>query len=99
MLHFEGCPNLRPTAEILHEVLEQETPGYEIEMVDVEQQGAHKTSFSGSPTILVDGKDLFPTGSPGEDFTCRIYKTPEGLKGHPTQQMLREALRTFLGSS
>ncbi len=99
MLHFEGCPNAGPTAEILREVLEQEALGHEIEMVDLERRGARKTLSSGSPTILVDGKDLFPTGSPSEDSACRIYKTPEGLKGHPTQEMMREALKELLGFS
>ncbi len=49
--------------------------------------------FPGSPTVRVDGKDLFPA-SEREDWRlgCRVYATPEGLKGSPTTEMLRKAL-------
>ena len=36
--------------------------------------------FPGSPTIRVDGEDLFP--APGREdcwLGCRVYATPEGL--------------------
>jgi hypothetical protein len=41
----------------------------------------------------VDGRDLFPAPE-REDWRlgCRIYATPEGLRGSPTTEMLREAL-------
>ncbi len=46
----------------------------------------------GSPSILVDGEDLFSTERPGQGMSCRIYSTPEGPKNHPTATMMREAL-------
>ena len=48
----------------------------------------------GSPTILVNGRDLFPAGeaSPAEASSCRLYATPEGLKSYPTAAMVRDAL-------
>jgi hypothetical protein len=38
-------------------------------------------------------RDLFPVIE-REDWRlgCRVYATPEGLKGSPTAEMLREAL-------
>jgi hypothetical protein len=48
-------------------------------------------SFHGSPTIIVDGHDPFPTaGQPG--LACRIYQTPAGPAGAPTVEQLRSAL-------
>ena len=48
------------------------------------------TEFSGSPTITVDGCDLFP-GTPTEELSCRVYSTPLGLQGAPTIEQLTAA--------
>jgi hypothetical protein len=51
------------------------------------------SNFPGSPTILVNGEDLFPAERRATRATsCRIYATPEGPKNHPTATMVREAL-------
>lgn len=57
----------------------------------------------GSPTILFDGRDLFPVESPYGGLSagascCRVYATPEGLKSHPTREMVREALGRALAT-
>jgi hypothetical protein len=55
---------------------------------------AERLRFPGSPTIRVDGRDLFPV--PDRDMWglgCRTYATPEGLKGYPTAEMIWDALR------
>ncbi len=47
----------------------------------------------GSPTIRLDGQDLFP--APERDdwrLGCRVYATPEGLRGSPTAEMIEKAL-------
>ena len=56
---------------------------------------AQRLWFPGSPTIRVEGEDLFPAPE-REDWRlgCRVYETPEGLRGSPTAEMLREALKT-----
>ena len=50
---------------------------------------ARRLRFPGSPTILVDGRDLFPVPE-RQDWRlgCRVYATPEGLRGSPTAEML-----------
>ncbi|CAN5882511.1 hypothetical protein BH18ACT11_BH18ACT11_11100 [soil metagenome] len=54
---------------------------------------AQDLRFPGSPTIRVDGEDLFPVPDrPRYALGCRTYATPEGLKGSPTATMLRAAL-------
>jgi hypothetical protein len=65
-----------------------------IELVAVNtDEEARRLRFAGSPTVRVDGKDLFPARE-REDWRlgCRVYVTPEGLKGSPTTEMLRKAL-------
>ncbi|MFP3466880.1 hypothetical protein [Leifsonia sp. SIMBA_070] len=48
--------------------------------------------FAGSPTITVDGEDLFPSDGGTSDLACRIYYTPDGLAGLPTVDQLIEAI-------
>lgn len=42
-----------------------------------------RVPFAGSPTIVVDGADLFPAAARITDLACRVYPTPEGLAGLP----------------
>ncbi|WP_242703290.1 hypothetical protein [Paenarthrobacter ureafaciens] len=51
------------------------------------------TGFAGSPTITVNGADIFPDGAPSADLACRIYMTPNGFAGLPTMDQLTTALR------
>jgi len=54
---------------------------------------ARRLRYPGSPTIRVDGEDLFPVPDRTEyALGCRMYATAEGLKGSPTAMMLRAAL-------
>lgn len=53
---------------------------------------ASRNRFIGSPTITVDGIDLFPAPDQTVGLTCRIYRTPEGLAGAPTTQQLKMAI-------
>ena len=54
---------------------------------------AGRLRFPGSPTIRVDGRDLFPFVERGIwALGCRTYATPEGLKGYPTREMILDAL-------
>ena len=51
------------------------------------------TRFVGSPTILLNGDDLFPVMTRSADLACRMYATPDGLRGVPTTEQLVDALR------
>ena len=94
ILHFNGCPTYRVTENTLRQVLVEEGMQAEVELVTVNSnEEARRLRFPGSPTIRVDGRDLFPTPE-REDWrlVCRVYITPEGLMGSPTAQMLKAAL-------
>ncbi len=98
ILYFDGCPTYSEAEKTLRKVLAQEGAEAEVALVAVEtDEEARRLRFPGSPTIRVDGRDLFP-GSAAEredrGLGCRIYATPEGLKGSPTAGMLKEALTT-----
>ncbi len=53
---------------------------------------AEAIGFRGSPSILVNGADLFPDPAAPVGLACRIYATPDGLAGSPTSDQLRSAL-------
>ncbi len=96
LLYFDGCPSYRAAEKVLREVLVEEGLGTAaLKLVAVNSdEGARRLRFPGSPTIRLDGQDLFPVAE-REDWSlgCRVYATSEGFKGSPTAEMLREALR------
>ena len=94
VLYFDGCPTYKTAENTLREVLAEGDIDTEVELVAVNtDEEARRLRFPGSPTIRVGGEDLFPV-SEREDWRlgCQVYATPEGLKGSPTAEMLREAL-------
>jgi hypothetical protein len=95
ILYFDGCPSYRTAEKTLREVLAKERIEAEVDMVAVNNnEDAQRLRFPGSPTIRVDGQDLFPVPQRASyALGCRTYATPEGLKGSPTAEMLRETLR------
>jgi hypothetical protein len=94
ILYFDGCPTYKTAEKTLRRVLPEEGIDAEVELVAVNtDEEAKRLRFPGSPTIRLDGQDLFPAPE-REDWRlgCRVYATPEGLRGTPTVKMLREAL-------
>jgi hypothetical protein len=94
VLYFDGCPTYVVAEKILKEVLADEGIEAEVKLIAVNtDEEARNLRFPGSPTIRVDERDLFPALE-REDWRlgCRVYATPDGLKGSPTAEMLREAL-------
>jgi hypothetical protein len=92
LLYFEGCPSYRAAEESLREVLTREDAEIELVAVNTDEE-ARRLRFPGSPTIRIDGEDLYPVPERAQyALGCRMYATPEGLKGAPTAAMLREML-------
>lgn len=96
LLYFDGCPTYKRAEEVLREALAESGMESRVETVAVNtDEEARRLRFPGSPTIRIDGRDLFPVEE-REDWRlgCRVYATPEGLKGSPTTEMIRESLPT-----
>lgn len=95
ILHIADCPGWRTAAEELRAALD--ATGHadvEVELILIEDsQQAAGLPFAGSPTIVVNGDDLFPTGDRSTALACRIYATPAGLRGRPERSQIEEALR------
>jgi hypothetical protein len=75
---FEGCPHAPALRQRLDEALQElgvtDTP-IEVNLERLYQAHDPRSGF-GSPTILVDGLDLFGMESPSvaEDPACRLYR-------------------------
>jgi len=94
VLYFDGCPTYLDAEGTVRKVLAEEgvEAGMELVAVNTDEE-ARRLRFPGSPTIRVDGEDLFPAPE-REDWRlgCRVYATPDGLRGSPTAEMIRAAL-------
>lgn len=94
LLYFDGCPNWQETDQRLRQALAvaglDVTPRY----VHVStSEDAERLAFRGSPTVLVDGADPFADASAPVGLSCRVFRTPDGLRGAPTVEQLVEVLR------
>ncbi len=100
LLYWEECPSYGETLTRLREVLAQEGLDARVEMVHVgTDQEAVARNFPGSPTIRVDGTDLFPASASVAGLTCRVYHTDDGrVTPLPTTDMIRAALARVITS-
>jgi hypothetical protein len=92
--YFDGCPNWRVAEERLRAALTDagaEGATLTLERVETHDQALH-LGFRGSPTVLIDGRDLFADGRGDIGLACRVYATPQGLQGAPTLDQLRAVL-------
>lgn len=91
LLYFDGCPSWRLVDQRLRELTAELDLTITRQRVD-NPEAATRWGFRGSPSILVDGYDVFPTGDEPVGLCCRIYQTPHGMAGAPTVDQLRDAL-------
>jgi hypothetical protein len=91
VLYFEGCPNYRPTVDLLKTVLREQGLPAQISTIQVQDEvEAEKLKFFGSPTVRINGLDIEADsrGFTESGFACRRY-----TDGLPSAEMIRVALR------
>ena len=79
LVYFHGCPNREPAERELRSALKQ--VALPTDFAIWESSDPHAPDYArryGSPTVLLDGKDLFES-EPTENPACRIY----GPRGYP----------------
>lgn len=91
LLYFDDCPNWGLADERLAAIA-AERPDVVVTRHRVESvEEAERLGFHGSPSILIDGVDVFAEPGAGVGLSCRVFRTPEGLRGAPTMEQLRAA--------
>ena len=93
ILHVPDCPGAEALNGILAPLLAAQPDIRVTRQVVTTEDEAGRLGMTGSPTILADGRDLFP--SPGQpSLSCRLYPGEHGHLGPaPTAAQLREALK------
>lgn len=94
LLYFDGCPNWLETDQRLREAIAALGLGVCPVHINVTTpEEADRLRFRGSPTVLVNDVDPFADESAPVGLSCRVFQTPDGLRGAPTVAQLVEVLR------
>jgi hypothetical protein len=99
LLWWDGCPSWPETLADLKTVMGELGMDPEaVELVEVENdEQAERERFPGSPTIRVDGADVFPANGEPIGLSCRVYRLRDGRSSPtPDPADLREALKRSL---
>lgn len=92
LLYFDGCPSVPAAREVLREALGAAGLPVAFEEVDVTDPRVPATLRGwASPTILVEGLDV-GGGCVGTGPGCRVYPTPDGVRGVPATAEIVAAL-------
>ncbi len=92
LLYFDGCPSWKVADERLRAIA-ADRPDITVRhhRVDTVEE-ADRVGFHGSPSILVDGVDVFAGAGAGVGLSCRLYQTPDGPAGAPSVDQLRAVI-------
>lgn len=73
--YFDGCPNADKTLQNLKELIDEGTIKDELMIKEVPNiDAAKELNFQGSPTMLLDGVDIYTEKEPkGANYSCRVY--------------------------
>lgn len=100
LLWWEGCPSTERALAAVRDALSGlGRSGVEVRMREIAtEDDARDAGFVGSPTILIDGKDLVPAADDEQiGLSCRVYRRRDGrISPIPDPDDLREALQRAL---
>ncbi len=94
MRFVEGCPSLPVIRQRLRHSLDAVgRAGVDVRLRVVHTDAeAEELAFTGSPTILIDGLDLFRQPDAVVGLSCRLYRSAQGTTGAPSIEQLTTAL-------
>ena len=94
--YWEGCPSHPEALALVEEILRERGVDADVHVREVTtHEEAEALRFPGSPTIIVDGRDIDPEGAKTQPaLNCRIYRMPDGsISPIPSREQLEVALR------
>jgi hypothetical protein len=100
LLSVPDCPHVGLTRRRLEEAVRRSGVVARIsEEVVASDADAARRTFVGSPTVLADGRDLFPDPSVTPALACRLYPGDDGPSGAPSVEALIDALTSTDGTA
>jgi hypothetical protein len=95
LLVIPECPGSDEASELLRTALDDiglAGTTFTVRVIDSDD-AARGCRFAGSPAFVVDGLDLFESGTTEGSMACRVYTTPHGPRNLPALRDLRKALK------
>ena len=89
----KDCPNVEAARQVIRDALHQSglAERWQEWQIGRDALPAHAHGF-GSPTILVDQRDVAGQRGGGSDDCCRVYVTDQGFRGAPSVQAVVDCL-------
>ncbi len=96
LVYFDGCPSWQTALENLKQALLSGQISNPVSLVKIEDnEQAQREKFLGSPSIWIDGRDLWTEEREIYSLSCRVYAAPEGVEGFPSVEMLRSKIQAM----
>lgn len=93
LLYFEDCPSWKIANERLGVIAAERGDVTVTRRLVETSTEAERVGFLGSPSIHIDGDDVFAEPGAQVGLTCRRYRAPDGTYGGaPTLDQLRRAI-------
>jgi hypothetical protein len=93
VLYIEGCLNKELAESRVRLAADRVGGAVEVRSQRVKSiSEASLLGFRGSPTLLMDGVDVFRGDSGHDGLACRLYRTAHGLEGAPSLDDLIRAI-------
>ena len=96
LLFFAGCPHHAEFLPRLQQLLDSHDISGPVQLVEVtDDEQAHQVRFLGSPSLRINGADVEPGADSRNSYglQCRIYDSPDGPRGTPTDAWVLSGLR------
>jgi mercuric ion transport protein len=100
LLYERDCPNVRPTRENLRRALT--SVGVSSSWTEWEQSAPNAPRYVqsfGSPTVLVNGRDVAGIEAERERSCCRLYQSADGTSGVPSVELITAALAAAVSTT
>lgn len=93
LVYDEGCPNVaNARAQLLRAFAQAGMPARWQEWLATDADAPARVRGYGSPTVLVDGKDVIGVEPTPEMRSCRLYAQADGPRGAPPIEAIVAAL-------
>jgi hypothetical protein len=103
LLYWDGDPDYMTTRQRLVEVLSEDAFETPIQMISVNSaEDAELLAFPGSPTVRIDGDDIFPGGDGPPALRRRLYPPDDDPEAEPSEtvpgkRLIRRAVERARG--